>query len=280
MEGPDLTIRRLSMKAFGDSLKGAAPSPKAVAVLQGRLQDKDPGVRRAAVYALARVPDEKVASSMMALAGDPDPEIREAAVVAANRSQDPKASDLLVKALSDESDRVKIAALDGVAARRIKSARDTLQMMNRYQDVNVRQRAVKAYLALLDPGEAVTEFDNLSGLLYDTDAGIKLAVLDVVKQVHERRAIVAISGLVIDRDQNVKLAALAALAATGEKDALEGIEKAVFDNDKVVRLAALDRMAELGRKEALDFLNELLRLEQDAEVKAKAEAVQKALLNR
>jgi HEAT repeat protein len=280
MEGQDVTIRRLAMKALGDSLKGAAPPPRAISVLQSRLSDPDQGVKRAAVYTLARVPDDRVTASIMALASDPDGEIREAAIVAAARSKDPRSNDVLLKALSDESDRVKLAALDAVGQRKIQAAREPLQMMGHYQDVEVRRRAVAAFIALLGPGDAVNEFDFLSGLLYDQDPKVKLAALAAVRDIHERRAIVAMSGLVIDPSSEVKLAAISALAATGERDALEGVEKAVFDQDKTVRVAALDGLLRLGRKEALDFLSELLRLEKDPEIVAKAEAVQKALLEK
>ena len=280
MEDPDITTRRLAMKALGDSLKGAAPPSRAITVLQARLKDSDLGVRRAAVYTLARVPDERVTTAIMGLAGDPDAEIREAAIVAAVRSTDPRSSDVLLKALSDESDKVKAAALDGVAARKLKSAREALQMMGHYQNVVVRRQAVKAYIALLEQGEAAQVFDFLSELLYDTDPEVKMAALGAAKGIHERRAIVAIAGLVIDPNKEVKLKALEALTGSGEKDALEGIEKAVFDSDKSVRLVALDSLAKLGKKDALDFLSELMKLEQDPEVRARAEATQKALLER
>jgi len=92
MEDRDVTTRRLAMKALGDSLKGAAPPARAVTVLQARLADPDLGIRRAAVYTLARVPDERVTAAVMGLSGDPDAEIREAAVVAAVRSSDPHAA--------------------------------------------------------------------------------------------------------------------------------------------------------------------------------------------
>ena len=279
MDDTDVAVRRLAMKALADSLKGAAPPTRAVTVLQGRLSDPDLGVRRAAVYALARVPDEKVVATVMALYKDPDAEVREAAVTAANRSQDPKAADILVKALNDESDRVKLVALDGVMNRKIQAAREALQMMAHYQDVEVRRKAVKAYLAMLGPGEAEQILDFLFERLYDTDAEVKLAVLDVIKRVHDRRAIVAMSGLVIDPNRDVKMRAIDALAETKEKDALEGVEKAVFDADKSVRLFALDALARLGRPEAMDFLSELLNLEQDSEVRAKAQEVQRRLLN-
>lgn len=281
MEDSDVTVRRLAMKALGDSLKGAAPPARAISVLQARLSDKDLGVRRAAVYTLARVPDERVVASIMGLAGDPDAEIREAAVVAATRSSDPRSNEILLKALSDESDRVKLVAIDGVAARRLKAAREQLQMMGHYQDVQIRRKAVKAYLSMLEPGEAAQVFDFLNELLYDTDPEVKIAAISAARQIHERRAIVAISGLVIDPNRDVKVAALDALAASGEKDALEGIYKAVFDvGDKTIRLYALDALAKLGKREALDFLGELLKLESDADVRNKAAEVQKILLEK
>jgi len=151
-------------------------------------------------------------------------------------------------------------------------------MMGHYQDVSVRRKAVKAYIAMLEPGEQAQVLDFLTEMLYDQDPEVKLAAIGAVRQVHERRAIVAIAALVIDPDRTVKTTALDALATSGERDALEGIEKAVFDNDRTIRIAALEALQRLGKKEALDFLGELMRLEQDAEVRAKAEQVQKALL--
>lgn len=278
MEGQDTTMRRLAMKAFGDSLKGGVPPPKALHVLEARLSDSDLGVRRAAVYALARVTDEKILMKIMGLANDPDPEIREAAMTAAGRVSSPTANDILLRGLNDEADRVKMAALDGISAKKIKGAKETLEMMGKYQDVNIRRKVAKAYISLLDPGEAANAMDFLTNLLYDTDPQVKLYAIEAVSQVNERRAIVAISGLVIDPNKDVKLAAIRALAKTKQKDALEGIEKAVFDNDKEIRIAALEGLKQLGLKDALDFLSELLKMETDAEIRAKAEEVQNSLL--
>ncbi len=280
MEGSDATIRRLAMKAFGDALQGAPPPTRALAVLQARLGDKDPAVRRAAVYALARVPDERVNASILGLAHDPDPEIRAAAVVAAARSQDPSAPDILVRALSDESDAVVLAGVQGVAARKYRPARERLRMLCSHGNPDIRRRAVRAYLDLLEPGEAARDLDFLTSLLYVRDAAVKLAAIEAVSQVHERRAIVALSALVIDPDREVKVAAIKALASTREKDALEGIQKAVFDSDPSVRILALDALVTLGRREAVDFLNEVIRMEGDPEVRAHAEKARDALLSR
>jgi HEAT repeat protein len=280
MDDPDVTVRRLAMKALGDALKGSTPPPKAVAVLQARLQDPDPGVRRAAVYALARLPDDRVAASLLTLARDPDAELREAAVVAATRLMTPEAEKVLLKGLDDESDKVKAAALDAVAARKMVGARESLAMMATYRDTNVRKKAVQAWLALLQPGEAAPNYNFLSSLLYDKEPEIKIAILRVVITIPERKAILAVSSLAIDPDTSVKLAVIDALAKTKEKDAMEGLQKAVFDTDTTVKIAALDGLQRLGRPEAVDFLNELINLESDPAVKAKAGAVRDALLGR
>ena len=278
MEGRDVTIRRLAMKALGDALKGARPPPRAIAVLKSRLHDKDLDIRRAAVYALARVSDPKVAASIMTLSGDPDEEIRAAAVVAAVSSSDPASDNILLEALSDVSDKVKEAALDGIAARKLRTAKQQLRLLGSHRNTDVRRKAVSTYIKLLDPGEIAADLDFLTRLLWDRDSVIKLAAIDVVKQVHERRAIIAISGLVIDPDHDVKAAAINALACSKEKDAMEGIQKGVFDDDKSIRLLALDALVTLGRTESLDFLSEVINMEQDPEVKARAQAAQKALL--
>lgn len=280
MEGSDPTIRRLAMKAFGDALRDAPPPTRALAVLQARLQDPDPAVRRAAVYALARVPDERVNASILGLSRDPDPEIRAAAAVAASRSQDPGAPEVLVRALSDESDTVVLAGVQGVASRKLTTAREPLRMLCSHGNPDIRRGAVRAYLDLLGPGEAARDLDFLTSLLYVQDSAVKLAAIEAVRQVHERRAIVAISALVIDPDRDVKAAAIRALASTKEKDALEGIEKAVFDADPSVRTLALDALVTLGRREAVDFLNEVIRMEQDPDVRARAEKARDALMSR
>lgn len=280
MEDKDVTVRRLAMKALGDALQGAVPPPKAVSVLQSRLSDPDLGVRRAAVYALARMPDPAVSASIMARIEDPDPEIREAAVVAAARTPGPKSDAALVAALNDESDGVKKVALEAIAARKIEAARDALRILGQYRDTEVRRRVVAAFLALLGPGEAPSEFDFLLTLLYDKDPEIKQRVIPVFATIRERRALSLLSGLVIDPSPEVKLAVIDALAATGERDAMEGIQKAIFDEDRLIRLAALQGLERLGRKEAVPFLEELLNLEQDDEVRARAAAVRDALKNR
>lgn len=280
MEGSDPTIRRLAMKAFGDSLRDAPPPTRAVAVLQARLEDSDPAVRRAAVYALARVPDERVTTAILGLSRDPDPEIRAAAAVAAARSQDPAAPEILVRALNDEWDAVVMAGIQGIAARRHQPARESLRILCSHGNPDIRRGAVRAYLDLLDPGEAARDLDFLTSLLYVPDPAVKIAGIEVVRQIHERRAIVALSALVIDPNRDVKVAAIQALASTKAKDALEGIEKAVFDSDPSVRVLALDALVTLGHREAVDFLNEVIRLESDPEIRARAEKAREALLSR
>ncbi len=280
MDDADVTVRRLAMKALGDALKGSAPPPKAVTVLQTRLQDPDLGVRRAAVYALARLPDDKVAASLLKLARDPDAELREAAVVAATRLTTPEAEKVLLGGLEDESDKVKAAALDAVASRRMVAARESLALLCSYLDTSVRRKAVQAWVALLQPGEAAANYNFLSSLLYDKDPEIKIAILRIVITIPERKALVAVSSLAIDPDPQVKLAVIDALSKTREKDAMEGVQKAVFDGDPAIRMAALDGLQRLGRPEAIDFLNELINLESDAAIKAKAASVRDALLGR
>jgi HEAT repeat protein len=280
MEDPDATIRRLAMKALGDALQGATPPPKAVAVLQARLADSDLGIRRAAVYALARMPDPAVSAAIMARIDDPDPEIREAAVVAAARTPGAQAETVLVEALNDESDGVKKVALDAIASRRIQSARDALRILAGYRDTEVRRKVVNAFLALLGPGEAVAEYDLLTTLLYDKDPEIKQRVIPVFATIQERRAMMMLSGLVIDPSPEVKLAVIDALAATGKRDAMEGIQKAIFDESPLIRIAALQGLERLGLKEAIPFLEELLNLEQDEEVRTRAAATRDALRNR
>lgn len=280
MEDRDVTVRRLAMKALGDALQGATPPPKAVSVLQARLADSDLGIRRAAVYALARMPDPTISAAIMARVDDPDPEIREAAVVAAARTPGTQAETLLVAALNDESDGVKMVALDAIASRRIQSARDALRILAGYRDTGVRRKVVNAFLALMGPGEATAEYDLLASLLYDKDPEIKQRVIPVFATIRERRAMMMLSGLVIDPSPEVKLAVIDALATTGERDAMEGIQKAIFDEDPLIRMAALQGLERLGRKEAIPFLEELLNLEQDEEVRTRAAATRDALRSR
>jgi len=280
MEGSDPTMRRLAMKAFGDSLKDAAPPSNAVAVLKARLGDPDVRVRRAAVYALARVPDETVASAILDLSRDPDPEIRAQAMVAAVRSSRPDSEPVILRGLSDESEPVVLAALTGVATRRLREAKDPLRLLCSHGNPEIRRKAVQAYAAILEPGEAARDLDFLTGLLYVNDPAVKLEAIQVVRQVHERRAIVALSSLVIDPNRDVKAAAIEALASTKELDALEGVEKGVFDPDPTIRLLALDALGTLGRPEAVDFLNEVIRTEADPTIRARAEKVREALRSR
>lgn len=278
MQDKDVTTRRLAMKAFGDATAGTAPSAKAISVLQSRLSDADLGVRRAAVYALARVPDEAVAKSMMAMSKDPDEEIRMAAITAAIGSSDPSATGVIVEAIQDMSDKVKAVALGGIGQKRMIAAREQLKMLEAYQEVGVRRAAMKAYIDLMEPGTAAAELDFLTRLMFDTDPEIKMAAMAVVTTVHERRAINAVAALVIDPSLKVRMAAIDALASTKEKDAMEGIQKGVFDNDKGMRLHALEGLKKLGNVSAMDFLGELFQHEQDEDIIAKVREVQEALV--
>ncbi|MBM4386154.1 MAG: HEAT repeat domain-containing protein [Deltaproteobacteria bacterium] len=278
----ELMLRKLAMKALADFIKGGQTiSPKVVAALEGRLNDPDIEVRKAAVYTLARLKDPKITAKLLALAGDSSPEIREQAVVAASGSTEPRADEIILNALQDEADNVKKAGVIAARERGIKKALDVLFQMDKYRDDGIRREVILAIRTLLSKEDIGKNMDFFIDKLFDADEQIRLCALDALSGLKEIKVFSTVSEMIKDKSKNVRLKSLALIAGDKYPDAVEIIFRIIMlDDDKEVRAAALKALGALGDQKALDPLQEFLNQETDTELKKVAAEALQELVNK
>jgi HEAT repeat protein len=277
----ELTMRQFAMRALGDFINsGQTISPQMIATLRGRLSDPDQGIKKAAIYTLARINDEKVASILLPLENDKDPEIREQVAIAARNCTGAKADGILLKYLNDEEDKVKLNAVIGVREHKLKEGLESLKQMARYGKDVIRREVWKAIVELMPQQDHAAHVQFFIDAFFDPDSEIRFMVIDGVRDIKEQRVMLALSGLVTDKSSKVKIKAIEALAEQKNDDAVEHIFRAFFDEDKAVRMKVLEALDTLGSVKAIDPLKEAFTMEKDPDIKKKASEVLEKLLNK
>jgi HEAT repeat protein len=272
------TLRRLATKSLAEFMKSSSkPNPKVTGILEERLADSNIEIKRAAVYALARAKAEPIVGKLMGLVDDPDNEVREQVMVAVNALPPAGAADLVVKKLDDPFDPVKYQAVLGVRALKVKAAVPKLKWMVKYGNVDIRREVIGALAGLMDPEEQKRDFELFSEALYDQDPAIKTTAMTTLANIRDPRVAPTLSSLVLDQDKEVKLKALESLGRTCDPAAVEYIVQGLFDLDNTVKKAALDSLRTLHVEVARKPLQEFIRNESDAGLRAFAEQVYDSL---
>jgi HEAT repeat protein len=198
---PHPEVRRASVSAL-------ASTGRAEGVLALALDDRDAGVRLAALRGLAR-PDADpslLAARAAALLEDPDAGVRaEAALVAG-----PPGRTALERMLRSPDDRDAIAALAVAPAALVRA----IEARTRRGSTAVRAAALARLAAL---GGAPTELatTELVEGLRDGDAPVRAAAVALLAGRRETEATTALAGLLEDPAAAVRAAAVAELAARG-----------------------------------------------------------------
>ncbi len=273
----DAVVRRLALMAlasFADNGRNRA----VVGVLRERLQDSDPAIRRAAVYALAHIQDRDLARKLAALKNDPDAQIRAQVAFAQRWRTDADAVDVLMELLGDAEADVKLQAAESLGKLGDHRALDRLLQFVDYGRADVRKAVLEAVVACAKPADRDRLLDIYLQKLYDSDPGVKLVAIRAVEGIHDPRVISGLSGLVIDPDHDVKKAALLALGKQRDPSATEAIARALFEpNPRDIKEAAIEALRISGQHNARKPLQEFVVNSDDDTLRKKAESALDAL---
>ena len=273
----DATVRELAIRALAAFSKDK-PNPKVTEVLEKALTEKEPGIRQAAAYALARSNDEAVLGRMAKLEGDADYEVRAHVAYAIGHSKGAANDAILIKFLDDKENVVKEAALAAVQTKKLAAAQDKVRFLVAHRKVEVRREAMRALVLLAKPADPQL-FDLYGKAMQDEDAELKRVTLDGLAPFKDARAAQYIGlPLIDDRSPKaLKLKTLEVLGNLGIPEAVEHTVRGLFDDDREIKLATLIALEKLKSDKASRPLQEFILREQDAEVKARANAVLEAL---
>ena len=275
------------------------------------MTSRDPSVRLAAAWSLARTARAEAVAGLARGAGDKDPLVRMVALEGARRAKPGALWSELLAGVTDADARVRIAALQGLATTlagdpgRIlpPQAVEWLQKLIADADPDrVQERVVAIRLAgaarccreqlkaamtggeSWASGEALVAFAQLGEIGSDqtvrewsasSDLARRLAAVRAFRHVNQGQR--QLIGALADPQAEVRLAALEALGEDTSPPATAAITKRFEDQDPVVRAAAAQALAE---RKALPGTGELLRLlerESDKDVPDAAVALVDAL---
>lgn len=156
---PRAELDRLIAALGGDEIEpavaaakrlGASGDPQAaVPLIEVLALGTLPEIAAASAEALGGTKDRRAVSVLLVYAGNRNAPVRAAAVKALASIDDPQANEVLIDRLGDADARVRAAAAAGVAARKIKSARDRLHKLVARNDAG----AAAPLGTLIEPGD-------------------------------------------------------------------------------------------------------------------------------
>jgi HEAT repeat protein len=267
-------IRECAVRAIGEQVEKGVDD-EILAILKGALNDDAKEVRQASASALAKTKRQDVLQALASLWKEKDLSLRYAAVMAAGSLSDKASEEAILSALGDAETDIRKAGIMAAKQRALGSAIESLKTMVLSEDEEIAILALDALKAFAkDRLKAEPEF--VVKALYSKHKTVRVGMLDLCEGASDRRVMNAMSALVSDREKEVRLKALHTLATTQSREAIEGIERGAFDRDKEVRIFAIQALVELRRPEAIDFLREVIKAEEDEDLKKKAvEAIEK-----
>lgn len=269
----DATVRELAIRALAAFSKDK-PNARVTEVLEKALGEKEPGIRQAAAYALARSSDEGVLARMAKLAGDGDAEVRAQVAHAIGRAKGAANDALLIKFLDDNDNAVKEAALTAIQAKKLTAAQDKVRFLVAHRKVEVRREAMRALVQLATPADPQL-FDIYSKAMQDEDSEVKMIALDGLGAFKDARAAQYIGLPLLDdrSSKELKMKTIGVLGEMGIPEAVEHTVRGLFDDDREIKLATLGALEKLKSDKAQRPLQEFVLRETDAEVKARANAI-------
>lgn len=270
----DPTVRELAIKSLA-AFSQEKPNKLANDVLLQALASREAPVRQAAVYALARIPDDEIAKKLATLKDDADPAVRAQVAYAMGHSSRPEGEAILVAYLDDREEDVKVSAIDGVRERKIASALEKVKWLVGNRKIEIKRAAMKTLVALATPGDTKL-FDIYDKAMLEQDETVRhFAIEGLGGYPGDPRATRAIGAAVSDEraSKDLKLFALKTLGQMTEPDTFEQVVRGLFDRDIDVKLAALDALEKLGSNKATRPLQEFILGETDKTVQRRAEAV-------
>jgi len=239
-DSENLMIRQLAIRSLAAFAKGDRPNPAVVATLTRKLDDKDPEIVRAAVFALARIRDDGIARDLMKRKDSPDAEIRAQVAVALGASKLKEAGDVLIKMVADADRHVRLEAVKGLRLRKESAALPTLKALVRNPDKEVKREVFRALLVL----RKTENFDELRPIfrkgLEERDEPIALVCIEALTEKTKVDDLEALRLAFNFSENKVKLAAIAVLGASKLPEAMDVLSLWAMDDSVEVRRKALE----------------------------------------
>ena len=265
-------LRSKSPQARREAVERLAehPSVESLRLLAPMLKDPAPEVRKAAIRALGRARESEYLPYLLESLQDSSTEVRVSAVSALREVGDIDATEALVQALKDKDPGVRAQSAKTLERFGWKP-RNKEESVVRDAALGHYMDAAKAGLPVLDvltktlsegtptnKRAAVEALGNMGGeevvppllaALRDDDCTVRVAVLEVLKQVVDTRALQPIMLSLKHTDAGVRTAAATALGFYGP-EAVPALAKCLNDKSWSVRKAAVEALGR-GKDPAL-----------------------------
>lgn len=215
-------------------------------------------VRRNAVWALAEARGKPPIASLQPRLGvlleDADPWLRQAVLYALGEGRVHAAESLMIEALRDEAAHVRVEAAHSLGELRSTSADEPLIRALQDGDDDVRVMAVRA-LAEIRSRKAVP---RLAHLLRDDAEDIRVRAAWALGEIRDSEGVQPLIRALADHAARVRETAAWALGEIRSNLALQSLMKAMGDKDPEVRGSALRALGEIGSDQALPALIDIL----------------------
>jgi HEAT repeat protein len=269
----DAFIREVAVRALTGFAGDAKPTPRVVDALKVALGDGTLAIRQAAAEALSKIADDAIGAELLKLKGDADARIRAAVITGVARTKLAEADPAIVTALDDSDATVKEAALVAVRARRIEAAHDKARWLVSHREMAVRRAAMAALVTIAKPGSPAL-FEVFSKAVTEEDEVLQLHALDGLRTypADAKTANVVGTPLIDARvPKAVQLKALEVLVALGGPEVVEHVVRGLFNDDADIKTATLAALEQLKSEKSVRPLQEYVKQESDAALRARAE---------
>lgn len=240
--------------------------------LRQQLNDTNPEVRNAAVWAMWELGAKEAIPDIIKLLQDNDPVIRQSATIVLSNFVAKEAIPDITKLLQDNEFRVRLEAVSALG--NIRAKESIPEMTKLLQDDNplVRYDAVWA-LSKLYAKEAIP---GITRLLKDTDIKIRYAAVYALGNLNAKEAIPEIAKLLQDTDAGVRRGAVCALGTLDAKELTPEVIKLLHDDYDKIRQDTIDALVKFEAKAAIPEIKKLLK-DENKDVRDTAEEALKKL---
>ena len=237
----NMVVKRMAVMSLTPFAKQDA---RVMQLLINEMTSANQDIKRAAVFALARIEGRGLGPQLAQLKNDPDAEIRQQIAVAlGNAKAYSKAGDDLLAMIRDRDKKVRAAAILGLANLKHQPALLTLKRMTSYPDLKILRAVFTALLALRTPDNTQELRQHFRRGMIKNDSKVRLLCLQALGKNTVKEDLEAIRNASFDPSKEVKLAAIAALRNSKLPEAMEVLGNWYGDEDHGVREAALDALS-------------------------------------
>ena len=258
----DTYVRKKALEALRQmdpNWQDSEAGMEAIALLEADLQDRDSGVRDAAVTALGLIEDKRRVQLLVRMLLDQSRDVRQAASKALSRidqnwakSEAARAAvPTLVAALHRRKRRaltleegLRESALEEGIRRKLRLGSEVAVHMG--DDLIVRLAAAQA-LGQIGDAHAV---EGLRKALVDENTAVRAAATGALGQVGDAQVVGTLVAALSDPASSVRLVAAGALGQIGDARAVEPLMAALQDEDGDVRKEAAKALAKIDPKRA------------------------------